>query len=536
MIGAHSAGRGPAFDRVVDAAEMRALEAQAPPGVNLMQNAGQAIAAAILRRTGSVGGRSVVVLVGPGDNGGDALIAAARLAATGARVTAWASRERPHDPLVAAATARGVRWRVWTGNPRPLTHDVRWATCLLDGLLGIGSTPPLRGPIADILAELADSRNWTDPYCDRHPQRNRRGYRRRRPSRLSRPPHAGHRSREARRPAAPGHRVRRAADCAGHRPSGRGLRANQNRPHRRANRAPPAAPASVGRPQRHIRPSRHRGRLGPLPRSGRPGHRGRVACRHRPRHPRLRRTGLRRHRRTGARRHLHSFARPHPTGQLAATAADVAASFARPTALLVGPGLGRSNAGDALVYGLLDKLPDTPKVIDADGLNALADRPDLLETLGPENRSYPASRRTGASSPAGRRRPEGRQRLSAAKNLAAQTRAIVVAKGSPTFICATDRVWILARPNPALAAAGSGDVLAGAIASLLAQGLAAIDAARLGVWIHSRAARIAGGRDDRGVSMEQVAAALGAAVNLRRARPRRGPRRRRRRWHQSGAP
>ena len=138
----------------VTTAEMRALEAEAPSGVNLMQNAGHAIAAAILRNPGSLGVRSVVVLVGPGDNGGDALIAAARLAAAGARVTAWASRQRPDDALVTAATARGVRWRVWSGEPRPLADDVRQASCLVDGLLGIGSSPPLRGPIADILAAL----------------------------------------------------------------------------------------------------------------------------------------------------------------------------------------------------------------------------------------------------------------------------------------------------------------------------------------------------------------------------------------------
>ena len=196
----------------------------------------------------------------------------------------------------------------------------------------------------------------------------------------------------------------------------------------------------------------------------------------------------------------------------------MAALLSQPNALLLGPGLGRSDSGDTLVHGLLDELSGTPTVIDADGLNALADRDDLLEKLGPRCVLTPhpgeLARLLRLTAP-----PEGRERLAAAQDLAAHTRAIVVSKGSPTFVCADDRVRILARPNPALAAAGSGDVLAGATASLLAQGLPAADAAALGVWVHSRAARIAGGRDDRGVPMEQVADALRPAVNLRRAGP-----------------
>ena len=533
MIGAHSAGRGAAFDRVVDAAQMRALEAQAPPGVNLMHNAGQAIAAAILRRTGSVGARSVVVLVGPGDNGGDALIAAARLAATGARVTAWASRERPDDPLVAAATARGVRWRVWTADPRPLTHDIRQATCLLDGLLGIGSSPPLRGRVADILARLPTVPEQTRIAIDI-------------PSGIDADTGAADPSAFrahltlATGPVKLGALLHPAIEFAG-----RQIALDIGLP--AAAYAPIKTALIDARSARRLLPTRplngHKGTFGRLAVvAGSARYRGAAAL--------AAVAALR----AGAGLVTLASVEPacaaaavcapaatfiplpaSPDGQAAATASEVLSALAPPTALLVGPGLGRGDATDALVYGLLDKLPDAPKVIDADGLNALADRPDLLETLGPGIVLTPhpgeLARLLRLTAP-----PEGRQRLSAARNLAARSRAVVVAKGSPTFVCAGQRVWILARPNPALAAAGSGDVLAGAIASLLAQGLPAIDAARLGVWLHSRAARIAGGRDDRGVPMEQVAAALGAAVNLRRARPRRGPWRRRRRWRQSGAP
>ncbi len=534
VIEGRPSGRRPARDHVVTAAEMRTLESQAPPGVNLMQNAGHAIAAAILRNTGSLGARSVVVLVGPGDNGGDALIAAARLAATGARVTAWASRQRPNDALVTAATARGVRWRIWSGQPRPLVNDVQRASCLVDGLLGIGSRPPLRGPIAEILVALPAESRQLRVAVDV-------------PSGIDADTGAVDQSAFradvtlATGPLKLGALLHPAIEFTG-----------------RQIELDIGLPAKAYAPLRTSRVSVRtaRGLLPVRPLDGHKGTFGRLAIV----------AGSARYRgaaalatvaalRAGAglvtlasvepacaaaaaRAPAATFV-PLPTtssGQIQASSATVATSLAQPDALLLGPGLGRSASSDSLVYRLLDELSDTPTVIDADGLNALADSGDLMETLGPGCVLTPhpgeLARLQSLTAP-----PDGRERLAAARDLAAQTRAIVVSKGSPTFICADDRVRILARPNPALAAAGSGDVLAGTIASLLAQGLPAANAAALGVWVHSRAARIAGGRDDRGVPMEQVAAAVGAAVNLRHGRSRRGRwQRRRRRRRQSGAP
>ena len=528
-------GSSPTFNRIVDTAEMRALEAQAPQGVDLMQNAGHAIAEAILRRMGSLGARTVVVLVGPGDNGGDALIAAARLAATGARVTAWASRQRPNDPLVADASTRGVRWRVWNADARPLIDDVPRASCLLDGLLGIGSSPPLRGPIADILAALPDVRGQTRIAVDI-------------PSGIDADTGAADPASFrahltlATGPIKLGALLHPAIQFTGRRVAlDIGLPAQTYAPLRTSRIS--------GRTVRRLLPARpldgHKGTFGRLAIvAGSLRYRGAAAL--------ATVAALRAGAglvtlasvepacvATAARAPAATFVplSASPTGQVEAPAAAVAASFARPSALLLGPGLGRGESADTLVYGLLDTMPDTPTVIDADGLNALADRPDLLESLGSRCVLTPhpgeLARLLRLPSP-----PEGRQRFAAAQDLATQTRATVVAKGSPTFVCAGDRIWILARPNPALAAAGSGDVLAGAIASLMAQGLVPAEAARLGVWLHSRAARIAGGGDDRGVPMEDVADALRPAVNLRRSGPRRNdwPRRRRRGRRQSGAP
>ena len=102
--------------------------------------------------------------------------------------------------------------------------------------------------------------------------------------------------------------------------------------------------------------------------------------------------------------------------------------------------------------------------------------------------------------------------MQATRELAALSGAVVVGKGSPTFVAADNQLFILARPNPALAAAGSGDVLAGAVAALAAQGLRPLDAARLGVWLHARAGELAGNQQMAGVPVESVARHLGNAL------------------------
>ena len=380
MIGARGVGPSPAFNRIVDTAEMRALEAQAPQGVDLMQNAGHAIAEAILRRMGSLGARTVVVLVGPGDNGGDALIAAARLAATGARVTAWASRQRPNDPLVAAASTRGVRWRVWNADARPLIEDVHRASCLLDGLLGIGSSPPLRGPVADILAALPDVRGQTRIAVDI-------------PSGIDADTGAADPATFrahltlATGPIKIGALLHPAIQFAG-----RQIALDIGLP---ASAYAPLPTSRINAPSvRRLLPARpldgHKGTFGRLAIvAGSLRYRGAAAL--------ATVAALRAGAglvtlasvepacaATAARAPAATFIplSASPSGQVEATAAAVAASIPKPSALLLGPGLGRGDAVESLIFGLLDALPDPPTVIDADGLNALANRVNLLKSLG----------------------------------------------------------------------------------------------------------------------------------------------------------
>ena len=88
-----------------------------------------------------------------------------------------------------------------------------------------------------------------------------------------------------------------------------------------------------------------------------------------------------------------------------------------------------------------------------------------------------------------------RERLRHARAAAAQAGAIVVLKGDDTLIADPDgRVAVSPGGSPALATAGTGDVLTGVIAALLAQGLDAFTAARAGVWLHAAAGREAARR------------------------------------------
>jgi hydroxyethylthiazole kinase-like uncharacterized protein yjeF len=131
----------------------QALMARLPPGA-LMQRAAAGLAAACAGLLPRVYGSRVVVLAGSGDNGGDALYAAARLARRGARVLAVAAGARVHEGGAEALRAAGGRV---TGPGDPdLAAAMNAADLVLDGLLGIGGRGGLREPQAG-LAALAET-------------------------------------------------------------------------------------------------------------------------------------------------------------------------------------------------------------------------------------------------------------------------------------------------------------------------------------------------------------------------------------------
>ena len=194
--------------------------------------------------------------------------------------------------------------------------------------------------------------------------------------------------------------------------------------------------------------------------------------------------------------------------------AGVKAALSHATALVVGPGLGRSPWGEKLFR--LALAAAKPRLIDADGLRWLA---DAAATLKQEPGAAPLviTPHVGeAAQLLGVRAGEVEaNRPAAARRLAKKYNGVAVLKGAGT-LCADAAGTLLglcAHGNPGMASAGMGDVLAGVIGGLLAQGVSAPDAATLGASLHGRAADIASERlSQRGLLavdlMEPMAALL----------------------------
>ena len=170
-------------------------------------------------------------------------------------------------------------------------------------------------------------------------------------------------------------------------------------------------------------------------------------------------------------------------GGLARTALDVILDrTASADAVLVGCGLGKDPETQALVRDLLPRLAG-PVVLDADGLNALAGHTDLIAehadgrwVLTP----HLGELRRLASEPSARSGQtfDATDRVRLAADLSERWNCVLVVKGMPSVVGLPDgRVLVGGAGNPALATAGTGDVLAGLIVGLLAQGLAPADAA-----------------------------------------------------------
>lgn len=172
----------------------------------------------------------------------------------------------------------------------------------------------------------------------------------------------------------------------------------------------------------------------------------------------------------------------------------VVAEAGRAAALAVGPGIGRAPATTAAVTAILERL-DLPAVVDADGLWHLGDAPERVAGRGAPTVLTPHAGE--AARLLGRQRGEVEAcRLEAARELAARAGAVVVLKGPGTITAAPDgRVVVNGTGGPALATAGSGDVLTGAVAALLAKGMEPLAAAAAAVAAHGRAAELAGRGD-----------------------------------------
>ena len=434
-------------------------DAEAPllaslPDGGLMRRAAFGLATVIARELGTVSGKTVCAVVGSGDNGGDALSAATFLRRRGARATAILLRpERTHPEALAAFRRSGGR----------VVASVPRATDLvIDGVVGISGSGPLRSDAANIFAEVAQA-GYPVVAVDL-------------PSGVD--VHTG---------AAAGPHVEPAVTVTfgglkpvhalGH--CGRvelvdiGLELKPS-----DVRAFDAVDIAARWPVPGVKDDKYtQGVTGVMAGSATyPG--AAILC-----------TGAAVAATSGMVRYAGSAAQEVVSHWPEVIATPTYASAGRVQAWVVGPGLGTDeNAAAALCFAL---ETDLPVLVDADGLTILAAHPELVAgrkaptVLTPHAGEF--ARLAGS--------PPGDDRVAATRRLADRLGVTVLLKGNVTVIAEPDSepVHLNVAGNAWAATAGSGDVLSGVIGSLLAAGLSPGDAAAAAAFVHARAADLSAG-------------------------------------------
>ena len=487
--------------KVVTAAQMAALELASQrrgvPTDTLMENAGLAVAETTRRLLGGIAGASVVILVGPGNNGADGLVTARHLRRWGAKVAAYVVAGRPSvDPKMDLARAYDVE--VISSGDDPgmdrLGQLLRRSRVIIDAVLGTGRSRPLEGKVKEVMLRLKASRagqngpkiialdlptglsadsGEVDPACSEADVTVALGR-----------PKAG-------LLAFPGAaRVGRleVADI--------GLPSDLEEEEELALEL--LTPGWVGErlPSRPL--DSHKGSFGhALVVAGSRNYVGAAYL------SSLAAT------RVGA--GLVTLATPCSVYKIAASkltevihlplpedeegrvhpdAADlILNSFDRYNALLLGCGLGWSQGTVEFVERLLlkDELM-VPTVIDADGLNNLSGLPQWWRRLGGPAAvtPHPGEMATLAGISISQVQKD---RIETARRWASDWNVDVTLKGAHTVIAQPGgTVRISPFANPGLASGGTGDVLSGIIAGLMAQGVSAGDASCCGVYLHGLAA------------------------------------------------
>ncbi len=185
-------------------------------------------------------------------------------------------------------------------------------------------------------------------------------------------------------------------------------------------------------------------------------------------------------------------------------------------AIVLGPGLGSAPDAQHMAVSVI-AAASAPLVVDADGLNALAGRLDLVAARMAPTVLTPHAGELARLLGLSRDEVESR-RLECARDAARQAGCVVVLKGDDTVIAdgnpEASPVAINVEPAPALATAGTGDVLAGVVGAMLARGLDSFDAACAGVFAHARAGQVAAARigTPESVIASDVVGALGAGL------------------------
>jgi NAD(P)H-hydrate epimerase len=208
------------------------------------------------------------------------------------------------------------------------------------------------------------------------------------------------------------------------------------------------------------------------------------------------------------------------SGGLGAETSDAILALARERDVLaLGPGLGTAPGTASLIVRLV-AAAETPLVLDADALNALAARPDVLKRRSGVSMLTPhpgeAARFLGIT-PA----EVNRDRIGAARRLAELTASVVLLKGAATVVAAPDaRMAVIAAGGPVLGTGGTGDVLTGLAAALMAQGVEPFGAAVAAAHVHGSAGDdCAVLRGDAGTLAHEIADAIPAVMKRLHAPP-----------------
>jgi NAD(P)H-hydrate epimerase len=187
--------------------------------------------------------------------------------------------------------------------------------------------------------------------------------------------------------------------------------------------------------------------------------------------------------------------------------ADLRALMRSVVAIVIGPGLGLGPWSYDLLASVLEM--ELPLVVDADGLNLLAEQSITSDNWVLTPHPGEAARLLNSSTG-----EVQRDRLGAARQIQHRYGGACILKGAGTLIATPDGdIAICSRGNPGMASAGMGDLLAGVIGSLLAQGLNLGEAAKCGVWLHSAAADLAARDGERGMIARDLLPSLRLLVD-----------------------
>lgn len=522
--------------KLVTVSQMQAIEKEADAGglsyADMMENAGQGLADIILNIFEDDVEPEAVGLVGPGNNGGDTLVALSALAAEGWKARAYLVK-RKRDTLVKRFAEAGGEILVGEDAFEQLAEAIGTADVFLDGVLGTGAKLPLKKDVAEVLSEVNDILDGLDESplvvavdC---------------PSGLD-----SDTGEVANETIAADLTVTMAAVKQGllklpayeyvgdlevvdiglpdDLPSLKKLKVE-------VAEADSVAALLPGRPM-----DSHKGTFGTaLIAAGSVNYTGAAVLAGEAAYragaglvtlavPASLQVAL-----AGRFPEATWVLLPHEMGVISSGGVEVLAkSFERASALLVGPGFGTENPTKEFIENLLegkfsskktaqrigfvhqepeekeeDKAQLPPVIFDADGLKLLAQIKDWQKKLPSPAILTPHPGEMSVLTELSKDEIQ-ENRLGIAGKYASEWGHVVVLKGAFTVIAAPDgRATVIPVASPALARAGTGDVLAGLIVGLRAQGLEAYEAAVAGAWIHAQAGLYAA--DDLGTTASVLA-------------------------------